>query len=162
MENKQFDNDNFCVLIEDHEEITKLENILKSIRPADHEFLLGDDWSIYSQPYFGVQDGQLFVDGMSWTTTFELSELAMHIIKWKLQSVIESSRSRSIELWKPTIGEHVYASMMGTKYKECVYMYTGEDRYYCINKDDFNVTELGSGQKIIKLTAFRHLKPLFA
>jgi hypothetical protein len=161
MENKEFNNDNFCVLIEELKDITKLENIIKAIRPADYEFVLGEDWSIYSEPYFGVQDGELYVHSLPWAEEWGLSELAVNIIKWKLEGVINNAKVKNIEIWQPTIGEHVYASMLGTKYKEVVFMYAVRGTYYCIDQNDFNVTELDSGQKIIKLTAFRHLKPLF-
>ncbi len=164
MQEKEFDNENWCVKLENEDQVDRLERFIKPIRP--------DDWA-YSNtfdlvmPYYGVVENELYISSLPFGDEYELGQLAVSIIAYKLQSFLNKKKTKiTVHKWEPEHGDVVLASITGDKYKKVSYMYTdtnqsGQQRYYGVPLEDIRATVLESGQKIIKLTAFKRIKPLY-
>jgi len=162
--NREFDHENFCVRVDNLEEINVLERFISPLRPDDWEYPPTYD---VSTPYYGVCDNELYISSVEFGEEYSLKELSMYIMKFKLQSILDKTREKikvGIHRWEPQEGDTVLASITGEKYTKSIYMYTakakdGKDRYYGIPVADITPTHIDEGQRTIKLTAFKRLKP---
>lgn len=158
----QFDPNNFCVQMQGSEDKDRIERALKPLRPNDWEF---PEAEISIEPYWGVRDGELTQSALEWVDAMPMAAVMMHIIAYKFRQVLEKSSGSvrlDIKKWTPQPGEMVLGSMTGLRYAKAVFMYYTKEsnRYYCVPLKSITPSELDSGQKIIKLTAYKQIRPI--
>lgn len=163
-EKREFDPNNFCIQMESSDDIDRIQRALHAIRPDDYKY---PEVELSNEPYWGVLEGELFQSALEWVDPMPLGALMVHIISHKLQQIMLKAGSKvkvEVHKWNPMPGDIVNATMTGTVFRKAIFMYrdelNGKTKYYCVPLASIEPTELDTGQKIIKLTAYSRIEPV--
>lgn len=162
MEEIEFDINNFNVKISN---VVQLSNIIllmsKTLgKTMDYNEIFDHpieehDFTMY--PYVGLSKGELTFFQVPYNEV-EYNKLPVLCIKYKFMNLMPRISEFSPEV-QPLMGDYIYASVLGQKFKKVMFVKTEGHIHYCVDLDSPAFEQLESGQMCLRLTRFKHIKP---